>query len=276
MNNAGLLKLKGGNTMNTRICMPLLGLFLLSAAWTPSLRANDHTGKLNIENNCVYPLYLGFEGKNISVSNHKSSDCTLEIAPNSRVTTVLKEKTYKLLWAGERKTVSVKVKDDQTTNLNLTRHGYDLLAEVNRDHRVREKGVLVSHSPPPPAGHFEIQREQVLVSPAHYETRTTPAVYENRRGHRGKFYLVMVQPAQTVRVWVPDQYEIREAKVWVQASPVCAPPAAYAHRISTRAYPVRLTPHYSTPTRSNNASCASDNSRSSNKSNAIKFLFTLF
>ena len=66
-----------------------------------------------------------------------------------------------------------------------------------------------------PRGHWETRTVAVLVEPAHWELRTIPARYELYRGAFGELVRVCVEPARTVRVWVPDRYEYRTQRVWV-------------------------------------------------------------
>lgn len=79
-------------------------------------------------------------------------------------------------------------------------------------------------APPPPRcepprqwipGHYEIQRDRVCIPP-HWETIVEPAQYEwVRHGHRWEY--VLVKPECIRRVWVREQIEWREARVWVPA-----------------------------------------------------------
>jgi len=66
-----------------------------------------------------------------------------------------------------------------------------------------------------PRGRWETRTVRVLVQAGHWRTRRVPAVYETRRGFRGRTYTVCVQPERIERVWVPDRYEYRTQQVWV-------------------------------------------------------------
>lgn len=67
-------------------------------------------------------------------------------------------------------------------------------------------------------GHYETQTQQVLVQPGHHETVVTvPAVTKAVTQADGSTQVVIVQPAQTTRVWIPDRFETRETQVWIPA-----------------------------------------------------------
>ena len=66
-------------------------------------------------------------------------------------------------------------------------------------------------------GHFETQTRQMLVEPGHFEPKTVPAVTKTVAKADGTTEVVIVQPAQTTKVWIPDRYETRMTKVWIPA-----------------------------------------------------------
>lgn len=104
---------------------------------------------------------------------------------------------------------------------------FGLLAGIIHDaeHRV---AVRIDHGapvpPPPPVcepprrwipGHYECRPERVCI-PGYWDTVTEPAQYGwVRYGCHSEY--VMIRPACTRNVWVPERYETREARVWMPA-----------------------------------------------------------
>ncbi|MDD8051804.1 MAG: hypothetical protein PHG55_10715 [Verrucomicrobiota bacterium] len=75
---------------------------------------------------------------------------------------------------------------------------------------------VVRPTPPPrrPAGHYEIQQEEVWV-PGTYERQWVPPVVSEV--WNGRCYVTReVQPGFFERVWIPGHYEQRQARVWVE------------------------------------------------------------
>ena len=66
-------------------------------------------------------------------------------------------------------------------------------------------------------GHYETRTQQLLVEPGHFETKVVPAVTKTVTKPDGSTEVVVVQPEQTTKVWVPDRYETRTTKVWIPA-----------------------------------------------------------
>ncbi len=66
-------------------------------------------------------------------------------------------------------------------------------------------------------GHYQTQARQVLVQPGHFEPKTIPAVTKTIAKADGSTEVVIVQPAQTTKVWIPDRYETQTTKVWIPA-----------------------------------------------------------
>ncbi|MCY2928332.1 MAG: hypothetical protein NTV86_02340 [Planctomycetota bacterium] len=64
-------------------------------------------------------------------------------------------------------------------------------------------------------GHYETRTETVLVAPAHYETRVTPAIERTMYDKYGWPQTVVVQPARTEQVLVPDRFEARTTQVFI-------------------------------------------------------------
>ena len=81
-------------------------------------------------------------------------------------------------------------------------------------------------------GHYEMKTQPVLVEPGHFEARTVPAVTHTITKADGSTEVVVVQPARTTQVWVPDRYEMKTTKVWVPA------------RYETRAFRRYVPGHY--------------------------------
>lgn len=81
-------------------------------------------------------------------------------------------------------------------------------------------GRIIVRDDCPPSGHFVERQVQVLVSPAHYEERRTPAVLETRYDYYRRPYTIEVAPASCVRVLVPAVYETRCERIWVADAPV--------------------------------------------------------
>ena len=82
-------------------------------------------------------------------------------------------------------------------------------------------------------GHYEMQTRKVLVQAAHFETKIIPAVTKTVTQPDGTTNVVVLQPAQTTQVWVPDRYVTRTTKVWV--------PARYETRAYKRVVPGHWT-----------------------------------
>jgi len=78
-------------------------------------------------------------------------------------------------------------------------------------------------------GHYEMRTQKVLVEPGHLEMKTVPPVTKTILKADGTTEVVVVQPAQTTQVWVPDRYEFKTTKVWV--------PAQYQTRVFQRLVP---------------------------------------
>ena len=79
--------------------------------------------------------------------------------------------------------------------------------------------VRVEHCAPPPPprwipGHYECRPERVCI-PGYWSTVTEPAEYGWVR-HGCHTEYVMLRPPCTRRVWVPERYEVRETRVWVE------------------------------------------------------------
>ena len=78
---------------------------------------------------------------------------------------------------------------------------------------------LVYAPPPPPLGYYECRPERVCI-PGYWSTESEPPVYGwVRHGCHAEY--VMIRPACTHRVWVPERYEVRETRVWVPGGYVC-------------------------------------------------------
>ena len=65
-------------------------------------------------------------------------------------------------------------------------------------------------------GHWATITRKVLVEPAHWEVRKTPALYERHRGRFGRDVYVCVRRAQVRRIFVPAKYELRTQRIWVR------------------------------------------------------------
>jgi hypothetical protein len=66
-------------------------------------------------------------------------------------------------------------------------------------------------------GHYEMQTQNVLVEAGHFETKTIPAVTKTVAKPDGSTEVLILQPEQTLKVWIPDRYETQTIKVWVPA-----------------------------------------------------------
>ena len=65
-------------------------------------------------------------------------------------------------------------------------------------------------------GHYEERTENVLVAPARVEHRLIPASFQNQVQADGTTVQVQVSPAHYEDVTVPEVYEARTTKVWVE------------------------------------------------------------
>ncbi|NQU12139.1 hypothetical protein HQ590_15190 [bacterium] len=62
-------------------------------------------------------------------------------------------------------------------------------------------------------GHYEVRREKVCI-PGRWVIETIPAEYGWVR-HGWRRHRVLIRPAGTRRVWIPERIEWRETRVWV-------------------------------------------------------------
>lgn len=76
-------------------------------------------------------------------------------------------------------------------------------------------------------GRYETRTETVLASPAHYETRVIPAVEQTTYDKYGWPETVVVQPARTEQVLVPDRFETRATQVYIPPTYVNQPVQVY-------------------------------------------------
>jgi Ni/Co efflux regulator RcnB len=116
-------------------------------------------------------------------------------------------------------------KDDRRDNNHGKSKGVEAVFSLLLNNLSNQRTVTRTWVP----GHYEERTERVLVEAGHYENHYIPAVYERRTDRRGRSFTVLVQPERTERVWVPERYEMRTVRYWiegywVESSQSCAKP----------------------------------------------------